>query len=121
MQIKPVKDRVLTIKRSVCSGPAIYPVFNRRLFFFDASINSMLISRSAPRKKGNIEKSNAEARLPNIIGMMVDAKDALAICIPMIDCEYSLPKLRGVSCNMLGKMGAQPSPNTIKPVVMEAL
>ena len=77
------------------------------------------MTSSAPRNNGKMEKPNVDARLPNIIGMMVDATDALAICKPMIDCEFSLPKLRGVSCNMLGKMGAQPSPIVRNPAARE--
>ena len=58
-----------------------------RDFLPDTPISRMLMTSSTPRKNGNREKLNVDARLPNNSGMMVVATDPLAICMPMMDWE----------------------------------
>ena len=42
------------------------------------------------------------ARLPNNGGMKIVAIYAVAICMPMTDWEYAVPKCAGVACNKAG-------------------
>jgi len=68
-----------------------------------------------PINNGKTLKFKNEVIYPNNGGINVVPIYALAICIPIIACDFSLPKFLGVSCKRLGNMGAQPSPIRKKP------
>ena len=97
-------------------GLLLFPIFlftNSTIIIFSSSI--------APINIGKVLKLKYEAIRPNKGGINVVPIYALAICIPIIACDFSLPKFLGVSCRRLGYIGAQPSPIVKKPGNSNAL
>ena len=91
-----------------------YALFLSTLLFSNSTIK-IFNSNTPPINKGKILKLKYDAICPNNGGINVDPTYALAICIPIIACDFSLPKFLGVSCRRLGYIGAQPSPIVKKP------
>ena len=84
-------------------------------FLFNISTIIILSINIPPINNGKILKLKNDVICPNNGGINVVPIYALAICIPIIACDFSLPKFLGVSCKRLGYMGAHPSPIVKKP------
>ena len=54
--------------------------------------------------------------IPNKAGIIITPIYANAICIPIIACEFSFPKLSGVACITDGYIGAHPNPTKPRPI-----
>ena len=64
---------------------------------------------------GNSATEILFAIIPNSGGIKSEPVYAEAICTPIIDCDFSLPKRVGVEWIMQGYTGAHPKPIIIKP------